>query len=139
VAHGEGRPCRMRLRLRRRRRRPARGTAHAWSVMTMPGWLATASTGPAGIWERSSGKRPKVPVPSGNYGPVAVRGGSYWPVAALNLTTRSAGTRPRSFTSMPCSLAHSRTSVVLRPLADPRRPPRAGRLAVLLTRLAAPM
>ena len=33
-------------------------------------------------------------------------------MAALNLTTSSAGTRPRSFTSMPCALAHSRTSVV---------------------------
>ena len=32
-------------------------------------------------------------------------------VAALNLATRSAGTRPRSFTSMHCALAHSRTSV----------------------------
>jgi hypothetical protein len=42
-----------------------------------------------------------------------------WPVAALNLTTTSAGTRPRSFTSMPCALAHSRTSAVFSPLADP--------------------
>jgi hypothetical protein len=50
--------------------------------------------------------------------------GLYWPVAALNLTTSSAGTRPRSFTSMPCALAHSRTSVVSSPLADPRRRPR---------------
>jgi hypothetical protein len=29
--------------------------------------------------------------------------------AAMNLATRPAGTRPRSFTSMPCALAHSRT------------------------------
>ena len=41
----------------------------------------------------------------------------YFPVAALNLTTSSAGTRPRSLTSMPCVLAHSRTSVVFRPFA----------------------
>jgi hypothetical protein len=27
----------------------------------------------------------------------------------LNVTTASAGTRPRSFTSMPCALARSRT------------------------------
>jgi hypothetical protein len=52
---------------------------------------------------------------------------AYCPVAALNFTTSSAGTRQRSFTSMPCALAHSRTSVVFSPLADPRRPPRAGR------------
>ncbi len=37
----------------------------------------------------------------------------YFRVAALNLATRSAGTRPRSFTSMPCALAHSRTSLSL--------------------------
>ena len=53
------------------------------------------------------------------------------PVLALlvfrhGVTTRSAGTRPRSFTSMPCALAHSRTSVVFRPFADLRLPPRAG-------------
>lgn len=30
-----------------------------------------------------------------------ISGPYYWPVAALNLTTSSAGTRPRSFTSMP--------------------------------------
>lgn len=35
----------------------------------------------------------------------------YWPVAALNLTISSAGTRPRSLTSMPWALAQSRTSV----------------------------
>jgi hypothetical protein len=33
------------------------------------------------------------------------------------------GIRPRSFTSMSCALAHSRTSVVSRPPADPCRPP----------------
>ena len=58
----------------------------------------------------------------------------YWLVAALNLTTSSAGTRPRSFTSMPCALAHSRTSVVFSPLAAPRRPPRAARRDPPLTR-----
>jgi hypothetical protein len=52
---------------------------------------------------------------------------TYWLVAALNLRTSSAGTRPRSFTSMPCALAHSRTSVVFNPLAGPLRSPRAGR------------
>ena len=35
----------------------------------------------------------------------------YWPVADLNLTTSSAGTRPRSLTSMSWDLAHSRTAV----------------------------
>ena len=45
------------------------------------------------------------------------------PVAALNLTTSSAGTRPRSFTSRPWALAHSRTSVVSTfPFADARAP-----------------
>src|ERR1700751_5389385 len=52
---------------------------------------------------------------------------AYRVAAALNLTISSAGTRPRSFTSMPCALAHSRTSVVFRPSADALRPPRAGR------------
>ena len=33
----------------------------------------------------------------------------------------TAGTRPRSLTSMPCALAHSRTSVVLTPLAEALR------------------
>ena len=55
------------------------------------------------------------------------RPGSYFSVAALNLMTSSAGTRPRSFTSMPCALAHSRTSVVYSPLARAPRLPRAGR------------
>ena len=53
----------------------------------------------------------------------------YFRVAALNLATRSAGTRPRSFTSMPCALAHSRTSVLSAPPAGALRPPRAGRHA----------
>ena len=54
---------------------------------------------------------------------------TYGVVAALNLTTSSAGTRPRSFTSMPCALAHSRTSVLSTPSARARRPLRAGRRA----------
>ncbi len=54
---------------------------------------------------------------------------AYFPVAALNLTTSSAGTRLRSFTSMPRALAHSRTSVVSGPLAGPLRPLRAARRA----------
>ena len=45
----------------------------------------------------------------------------YWPVAALNFTISSAGTRPRSFTSMPCALAHSRTSVAR--VSHPPPPP----------------
>jgi hypothetical protein len=64
--------------------------------------------------------------------------GSYCAVAALNLTTSSAGTRPRSLTSMPWALAHSRTSVVFSPLAGARRPVRAGRRAAPLARRAAP-
>src|SRR5579863_9990787 len=40
----------------------------------------------------------------------------YWAFAALNLTTSSAGTRPRSLTSMPWDLAHSRTSEGFGPL-----------------------
>jgi hypothetical protein len=62
----------------------------------------------------------------------------YLVVAALNLTTSSAGTLPRSFTSMPCALAHSRTSVGLSPFAAPRRPARTGRRELPLTRRAAP-
>ena len=41
----------------------------------------------------------------------------YCPIAALNFTTSSAGTRPRSLTSMPWDLAHSRTAVESVPLA----------------------
>ena len=37
------------------------------------------------------------------------------------------GPRPRSFTLMPCALAHSRTAVLSSPPAGARRPPRAGR------------
>ena len=62
----------------------------------------------------------------------------YYAVAALNLTTSSAGTRPRSFTSMPWALAHSRTSVAFSPVAEVLRPLRAGRRAPPLTRRAAP-
>src|SRR5581483_7706864 len=36
---------------------------------------------------------------------------AYFPVAALNLVMSSAGTRPRSLTSIPWALAHSRASV----------------------------
>jgi hypothetical protein len=45
------------------------------------------------------------------------------------LTTSSAGARPRSFTSMPCALAHSRTSVLSTPSARALRPLRVGRRA----------
>jgi hypothetical protein len=55
----------------------------------------------------------------------------YFPVAALNLTTSSAGTRPRSLTSMPWVLAHSRTSVVFSPFVGALRPLRAGRRVAL--------
>src|SRR2546429_7750821 len=60
-----------------------------------------------------------------------------WPVAALNLATRSAGPRPRSFTLMPCARARARISVVFRPPAGPRRLPRAGLRALPPTRRAA--
>src|SRR5580704_6257125 len=40
----------------------------------------------------------------------------YASAAALNFTTNSAGTRPRSLTSMPWLLAHSRTSEGFGPL-----------------------
>lgn len=49
-------------------------------------------------------------------------GAPCWSVAALNLTTSSAGTRLRSFTSMPCALAHSRAAeapITARPGVDP--------------------
>jgi hypothetical protein len=52
---------------------------------------------------------------------------SHCAFAALNLTISSAGTRPRSFTSMPWALAHSRSSVVLGALAGARRTVRAYR------------
>ena len=57
---------------------------------------------------------------------------------ALNFIISSAGTRPRSLTSMPCALAHSRTSVVFSPFACGLRPVREGRRALPLTRRAAP-
>ena len=47
------------------------------------------------------------------------RPGFYGAIAALNLTTSSAGIRPRSLTSMPWALAHSRTSVVFGAFAAP--------------------
>jgi hypothetical protein len=54
----------------------------------------------------------------------------YCAVAALNLTISSAGTRPRSLTSMPWDFAHSRTAVESVPLAlaalCPFRPGRRG-------------
>lgn len=60
----------------------------------------------------------------------------YCRVAALNLATRSAGTRPRSFTSMPCALAHWRTSVLsARPPVPGDRP---GLAATRRPRPAAP-
>ena len=62
--------------------------------------------------------------------------GCYCPVAALNLTTSSAGTRPRSFTSMPWTLAHSRTSVAFSPFAGARCTVRAGRREPLGRRAA---
>lgn len=43
-------------------------------------------------------------------------------MAALNLATSSAGTRPRSFTSVPCALARSLTSAGFSPLTDTVRP-----------------
>ena len=55
---------------------------------------------------------------------------AYWLAAALNVATSSAGTRPRSFTSMPWPVARLWTSVVFSPLADPRVP-RAARPAEL--------
>jgi hypothetical protein len=63
--------------------------------------------------------------------------GCYFSVAALNLIMSSAGTRPRSLTSMPCALAHSRTSVVFSPFACALRPVWDGRRALPLTRRAA--
>jgi hypothetical protein len=84
------------------------GSGHAWPYLGL-----TCSTRSAATSDWSKG--------------MAVMGRSYWLVAALNLTTSSAGTRPRSFTSMPWTLAHSRTSVEFRPLAEARRPLRAGR------------
>jgi hypothetical protein len=63
--------------------------------------------------------------------------GSYCPVAAWNLTTSSAGTRPRSLTSMPCALAHSRTSVLSGPDFGVLRPLRAGPRLPLPVRRAA--
>ena len=48
------------------------------------------------------------------------RYGAYAPVAVLYCSTTPAGTRPRSLTSMPCPLAHSRTLAVST-VALPRR------------------
>jgi hypothetical protein len=61
-----------------------------------------------------------------------VRG--YAPAAVWYCSTTLAGTRPRSLTSMPCSLAHSRTLAVST-AALPRRV-RAALLAVPPVRLA---
>ncbi len=64
--------------------------------------------------------------------------GACWAVAALNLATSSADTRPRSFTLMPCALAHSGTSLGFSPLTDALRPARADRLPPPARRAAAP-
>jgi GNAT superfamily N-acetyltransferase len=48
--------------------------------------------------------------------------------------SRRRGIATALVTSMPCALAHSRTSVVSTPLADPLRPPRAARREPPLTR-----
>ena len=55
---------------------------------------------------------------------------AYFPVASWYLATIPAGTRPRSLTSIPWVLAHSRTCVVLMPPAA-LRPARPGRRAAL--------
>jgi hypothetical protein len=46
--------------------------------------------------------------------------GSYFPVAVLNLTTSSAGTRPRSLTPRPCffPMASPRICAPIRPLSE---------------------
>lgn len=59
---------------------------------------------------------------------------SCWPVAALNFTASSVGIRPRSLTSVPCALAHSRICVVSGLLAVSLRPLRVARREVPLTR-----
>jgi hypothetical protein len=53
---------------------------------------------------------------------------AYVAMAAFNLATNSARTRPRSFTSMPRALAHSRTAVGFSRLTDALLPSRADRL-----------
>jgi len=58
-------------------------------------------------------------------------------VASFNLAAHSARTRPRSFTSIPCALAHSRPLVGFGPLTGALRPPRAGRRAPPPARRAA--
>jgi hypothetical protein len=47
--------------------------------------------------------------------PGARHAGPYFPDAALNLTTSSAGVRPRSLTSMPCDLAQAPDLGAVRP------------------------
>jgi len=62
---------------------------------------------------------------------------AYVAMAAFNLATNSARTRPRSFTSMPCALAHSRTAVGFSRLTDALLPSRADRLPPPARRAAA--
>jgi hypothetical protein len=65
------------------------------------------------------------------------RPGFYGAIAALNLTTSSAGIRPRSLTSIPWALAHSRTSVVFRAFGCALRPLRDDWLVLARTRRTA--
>lgn len=71
---------------------------------------------------------------------------SYRPAWGLNVSILLAGSGPELddqvsgypaavFTSMPCALARSRTSTAFRSPAGPRRPPRPGLRALLLTGL----
>ena len=62
------------------------------------------------------------------------RPGFYGAIAALNLATSSAGIRPRSLTSIPWALAHSRTSVVFRAFGCALRPLRDDWLVLARTR-----
>jgi hypothetical protein len=114
-----------------RRTLPTRLTVDKAVSEGLPGLMPTSRawlvrTGPAvgcGSWASCRGFR-------------RVRNGAYAAVAALNLTTSSAGIRPRSFTSMPCFLAQSRISAEPGPLVLAVRLRGDGR-CVLETRLAA--
>jgi len=113
---------------------PRNDAGQAWSANSPVLRRRTGAFGSTAwrLWSCRFGRRPD---PSMS---LAVISRFYCAVAALNLTTSSAGTRPRSFTSMPWALAHSRTSVVFSPVAVARRPLRAGRRAAPLARRAAP-
>jgi hypothetical protein len=98
---------------------------HMRKLRCDPSWAGTQQPSRSGM--RSLRFRPRCRSPT-RYGTGAVINGA---------PSAQPAPRPRSFTSMPCALAHSRTAVGFSPLPDALRPFRAGRLPPPARRTAA--